>query len=209
MMPPLSFLRLPKILWDTTQEYRGTYYPEENLITVYPYMKKPLITHNVFKRSLLRIIMVLRVCRVCNKKASTIGDLENFVKNPGATHGRQNICTPCHNEQRLKYYHNNKDSVSEYARGYRKANREKITAKQRIYRANNPEATLGETQKDGRPRIPRETRIALLKRANYDCEHKLVSRCKGVPCAHHVDGDPWNNELSNLQLLCQRHHHLK
>lgn len=54
--------------------------------------------------------------------------------------------------------------------------------------------------------VPIAIRRALILRANGECEWQHKGECSGALVLHHVDGEPDNNELCNLLLLCHGHH---
>ncbi len=59
---------------------------------------------------------------------------------------------------------------------------------------------------DKRKAVPIEICRALIERENGLCQYRDESSCKGSLSLHHIDGNPENNELSNLMLLCRSHH---
>lgn len=46
------------------------------------------------------------------------------------------------------------------------------------------------------------------KRSTTACEFSEIGGCLGILQVAHVDGDPFNNDPSNLKKLCQSHHTL-
>lgn len=40
------------------------------------------------------------------------------------------------------------------------------------------------------------------------CDLEEIGGCSGWICVHHIDEDPWNNDLDNLLRLCSSHHAL-
>lgn len=52
--------------------------------------------------------------------------------------------------------------------------------------------------------VPITIKRALVKRANGRCE-RFDSSCKGGLTIHHIDRNPENNDLSNLELICKGH----
>lgn len=53
--------------------------------------------------------------------------------------------------------------------------------------------------------VPIEIRRALISRAHGECEVKYLGLCKGTLRCHHVE-NPNDHSLSNLLLVCNRHH---
>jgi len=49
--------------------------------------------------------VVLRKCRICNKEAITVEDLEGFTKNNKSPYGRTTLCKPCGSTDSLCYDH--------------------------------------------------------------------------------------------------------
>lgn len=133
---------------------------------------------------------MLRKCIKCGLEAHTREELEQFSKSEHGKHGRMNICKPCKSKESIQYHHEHPKK-----------------------RTPNPETRhhyysqlvnrIGGSTKE-RSAIPKKTRIALLERTNNTCELKGRGRCNGTLVIHHINGD--SNKLSNLNLLCTRHH---
>lgn len=68
------------------------------------------------------------------------------------------------------------------------------------------ENRIGRTSQGARAHvIPVEIRRQLILRANWKCEGDHTE-CSGSLCAHHIDDNPENHELSNLLLICHGYH---
>ena len=50
-------------------------------------------------------------------------------------------------------------------------------------------------------------RARKIKKAEH-CEISHIGGCGGRFEIHHIDGNPWNNDVSNLSSLCVSHHRL-
>jgi uncharacterized Fe-S cluster-containing radical SAM superfamily protein len=58
-----------------------------------------------------------------------------------------------------------------------------------------------------RPVLDKALRAAVRSRANYRCEVCNKGRDEAGPLEiHHVDGDPWNNDIRNLLYVCRPCH---
>lgn len=84
--------------------------------------------------------------------------------------------------------------------------RERMNARKRHLRAKEPWRNLGRTHWGNRKAVPLPIRRAVYLRAKGECEKKDSHVCKGSLGIHHIDGDPRNNELSNLLLVCASYH---
>lgn len=104
--------------------------------------------------------------------------------------------------QRRTYHHRMEDP--EYAARMREEWKKNMRERRHtdlVYRVGVHTTVSGEKRKV----IPITIRKAIIKRANGKCESKSRP-CKGSLGTHHINGNPENNELSNLRLLCMRHH---
>lgn len=73
----------------------------------------------------------------------------------------------------------------------------------RLRRKTDLAFRLGQTSGDF-PAVPIDIRRKLVARAEGKCEQKGLH--KGKLGIHHIDEDRYNNEMSNLLLVCQSHH---
>ena len=84
--------------------------------------------------------------------------------------------------------------------------REEEKKKRQLYiEANKPWYNIGRGFR-GRRDIPIAIRRSVYLRAQGRCEMRDSHICKGKLGIHHIDGNPENNELSNLLLLCNSYH---
>jgi hypothetical protein len=103
--------------------------------------------------------------------------------------------------------HKDPEKRKQYLREYRQKNKERINKYNKERYKNNLAYRLSRCFNLGYPIIPIKTRRELIKRANAKCEVNWNNlTCAGSLGIHHIDENPKNNELKNLQLLCQRHH---
>jgi len=77
-------------------------------------------------------------CRVCKESKPLI----EFVKRPDRVGAYRNACIECHKESVRAYYHNNKQSRSEYNKAWRGSNKDLIKSKSKTYYKSKKEDIL-------------------------------------------------------------------
>ena len=86
--------------------------------------------------------MTSKSCRVCKETKV----FEDFIKRPDRKNAYRNICKVCHNKSTKAYYHENKESRSEYNKAWREDNKDDIKAKSKAYYKENKDSVLNYTK---------------------------------------------------------------
>ena len=115
----------------------------------------------------------------------------------------------CGCSQSLTNY-DSKGRLRKFIRGhYSKLHKDTIAKHLVEYSRSNIGKTGLWTKEDIKVRASRYRALRILRKLGItECQAKNEYYCKGKLEAHHIDKDPLNNEISNLNLLCRTHHKL-
>lgn len=109
-------------------------------------------------------IPLFQTCHKCHKLKPFFA----FSKRSGGSPtGINTICRECHNEHGRSYYQDNKDSVIQRTRDYKKQDPEKWKAYRAKYAKDNPEKT-SKYQRDYRERHPDKAKLSI---KNWRAKH--------------------------------------
>jgi len=116
-------------------------------------------------------------------------------------------------EQSRRYYQENREKVKkkqkERYRKQKEENPEKLRQWHREHLRQKRASDLAYRIRGlgaGRKQVPITIRRQIIQRAEGRCE--MEGEHKGSLLIHHIDGNYENNSLSNLLLICRRHHQI-